>query len=98
MEKFTSDSSDQSIDKNSAHRKISAYDATEEKIKTADNKMKQSNPSNWRMDKKALKEESKKTKITQQLRITNKIDFISFLLFNFTYLFFNFIYWAKYLK
>ena len=34
MEKFTSDLFDQYIDKNSVHRKISAYDANEEKIKT----------------------------------------------------------------
>ena len=39
-----------------------------------------------------------KTKMSDQLRITNKVDFGSFILFNLSYLLFNMIYWASYLK
>ena len=39
-----------------------------------------------------------KTKMSHQLRITNMVDFGSFILFNLSYLLFNMIYWASYLK
>ena len=39
-----------------------------------------------------------KTKKSHQFRITNKVDFGSFILFNLSYLLFNIIYWASYLK
>ena len=39
-----------------------------------------------------------KTKMSHQFRITNKVDFGSFILFNLSYLLFNIIYWASYLK
>ena len=42
--------------------------------------------------------ETNKTKMSHHLRITNKVDFGSFILFNLSYLLFNMIYWISYLK
>ena len=49
-------------------------------------------------DSKSQLSGKSQTKITHQFWITNKVDFGSFILFNLSYLLFNMIYWASYLK
>ena len=49
-------------------------------------------------DSKSQLSGKSKTKITHKFWITNKVDFGSFILFNLSYLLFNMIYWASYLK
>ena len=49
-------------------------------------------------DSKSQLSGTNKTKRFYQFRITNKVDFGSFILFNLSYLLFNMIYWASYLK
>ena len=89
---------DKGKDKTNHSGKISSNDGKEHKVKTVETEIKPWNPSGWRLDIKSMNTESDKMKIFRQIRVTNKIDLISFFLFNLSYLFFNIIYWAKYVK
>ena len=99
---YLENSIDDHVDKvkNETNRsgRISSNDGKEEKLKTVEAKIKPWNPSGWRSDIKSMNAESEERKIFRQIRVTNNIDFISFFLFNLSYLFFNIIYWAKYVK
>ena len=99
---YLENSIDHSVDKGKDEfnhsGKISSNDGKEEKLKKLEAKIKPWDPSAWRSDIKFIKAESDKMEIFRQIRVTNNIDFISFFLFNLSYLFFNIIYWEKSVK
>ena len=99
---YLENSIDHSVDKGKDEinhsGKISSNDGKEEKLKKLEAKIKPWDPAAWRSDIKFIKAESDNMKIFRQIRVTNNIDFISFFLFNLSYLFFNIVYWAKYVK
>ena len=69
-----------------------------EKIKAFEAKIMRLNSMRNISDSNSQLSGTNKTKVSHQLRITNKVDFASFILFNLSYLLFNMIYWASYLK
>ena len=67
-------------------------------IKTFEAKIMKMSLMSKRSDSNSKLSGMSKTKISHQLPITNKVDFGSFIIFNFSYLLFNMIYWTSYLK
>ena len=99
--KYSENSFDDSFDgfngKQRQSKKVLDNDVNTE-IKTFEAKIMKLNSMSKISDSNSQLSGMNKTKISHQLRITNKVDFVSFILFNLSYLLFNIIYLASYLK